>query len=181
MPASCDIRIVSNDGETDMIASKPTLLLNKPVGIVSTQPDKRLGQVPAWKLLTKEGFDPELSSPSSSTSSSSLKRDFDHIVSQPWSMNVVGRLDKDSRGLLLMTQDGVLARKVIGTKDVWKKYVVKCHVKPSEQQIKRLNGSMTLDGAKLKPMRVNQVEIAGGGGAALEFKLREGRKHQIRR
>ena len=36
-------------------------------------------------------------------------------------MAVVGRLDKDSRGLLLMTQDGVIAKKVIGTQSVWKR------------------------------------------------------------
>ena len=108
---------------------KPSVLLHKPVGIVSTQPDPKLKQVPAWKLLTEKNISMEKSSYHSSDTNfdvddgDSQRKErnenekeiiLQSILSKPWQMNVVGRLDKNSRGLLLMTQDGVLARKVIG-------------------------------------------------------------------
>ena len=130
-------------GEEDLV--RPSILLHKPVGVVSTQPDRRLKQVPAWELLTEENHDP------GARDSSVVARE---VTSEPWHMAVAGRLDKDSRGLLLMTQDGVLAKRVIGTKDVWKRYVVTVDEEPSKEQIRKLNTPMTLDGVRLKPMRV---------------------------
>ena len=157
-------------GEEDLV--RPSILLHKPVGVVSTQPDRRLKQVPAWELLTEENHDP------GARDSSVVARE---VTSEPWHMAVAGRLDKDSRGLLLMTQDGVLAKRVIGTKDVWKRYVVTVDEEPSKEQIRKLNTPMTLDGVRLKPMRVALSAPEARSPRVLEFELRDGRKHQIRR
>ncbi|UPR05323.1 pseudouridine synthase [Chloropicon primus] len=141
---------------------QPTAILHKPMGIT-----------PAWELLRAENqFVPEGRGPAPDGAMTRA------VVKEPWHMAVVGRLDKESRGLLLMTQDGVLARRVIGTKDVWKRYVVEVDRDASAEQVKRLNGSMNLDGVKLKRMVVKQD---AEDKKVLGFELREGRKHQIRR
>jgi 23S rRNA pseudouridine2604 synthase len=88
-----------------------------------------------------------------------------------------GRLDVDSTGLLVMTQDGRIARQLIGDdSEVDKEYLVRVVGNLSEDGLKRLNHGLSLDGKKLRPAKVNwQNEDQ------LRFVLREGRKRQIRR
>ena len=92
-----------------------------------------------------------------------------------------GRLDIDSTGLLVLTQDGRIAKQLIGEDSgVEKEYLVRvCHAKPGrlpEAELKRLNHGLSLDGKALRPARVTwQNEDQ------LRFVLREGKKRQIRR
>ena len=88
-----------------------------------------------------------------------------------------GRLDVDSTGLLVMTQDGRVARQLIGDdSDVDKEYLVRVTGQLSADGLKQLNHGLSLDGKKLRPAKVNwQNEDQ------LRFVLREGRKRQIRR
>jgi 23S rRNA pseudouridine2604 synthase len=88
-----------------------------------------------------------------------------------------GRLDVDSTGLLVMTQDGRIARHLIGDdSDVDKEYLVRVTGKLSADGLKLLNHGLSLDGKKLRPAKVSwQNEDQ------LRFVLREGRKRQIRR
>ena len=80
--------------------------------------DRRLGQVNAWELLTEENRRGGRGGGEAWEGAAELEA---AVLEEPWRMAVVGRLDKDSRGLLLMTQDGVIAKKVIGTQSVWKR------------------------------------------------------------
>jgi 23S rRNA pseudouridine2604 synthase len=98
------------------------------------------------------------------------------ILAAPQSLAVAGRLDRASRGLLLLTQDGVLARRLIGGNGVVKHYLVRTEPEASDGQVAKLNGPLRLDDRALLPMRVTREP-----GGALRFALREGRKHQIRR
>lgn len=140
-----------------------TVLLHKPPGVVSTQPEP--GQVPAWKLLTaasaEKGVPAEVLA---------------QVLADPASLSVAGRLDRASRGLLLLTQDGAVARQVIGGHGLEKVYEVQTAEPASGEQIRKLKGPLRLDGKPLLPMRVRRLSER-----TLEFRLVEGRKHQIRR
>lgn len=140
-----------------------TLLLHKPPGIVSTQPEA--GQVPAYKLLRRDNVAGEIDP-------DTLRR----IVADPSALSVAGRLDRASRGLLVLTQDGAVARRLIGGSGLEKVYLVRTSEPASDAQVRKLCGPLTLDGRRLRPMRVRRE-----GGDTLRFTLVEGRYHQIRR
>ena len=150
-------------GGAIQLASLLTILLHKPVGIVSTQPDG--GQTPAWKLVT-----------ASSVHGTVERETLTQIIAAPWTLAVAGRLDRASRGLLVMTQDGTVARRIIGGHGVEKCYRVRTAEPATDAQIRKLRGSLDLDGEPLQPMRVERV-----ADDALRFVLVEGKKHQIRR
>ena len=89
----------------------------------------------------------------------------------------VGRLDMDSEGLLLLTDDGTFANALTHPKhNIPKIYRVTVSPLPNEEQLHALSQPMTLDGYRLRPVGVKQ--IAHGD---LEMKLFEGRNRQIRR
>lgn len=161
--AAVNAQIVLNAHGSRRLAAHTTVLLHKPMGIVSTQPEE--GQIAAWTLLTAErawgGNDPE-----------ALAR----VLAKPWTMSVCGRLDKESRGLLLLTQNGVLAKLLTGGHGITKHYLVSVDRQVRPEDLARLRGSWTLDGQELQPMQVSQ-----SSQRQLRFSLVEGRKHQIRR
>lgn len=144
-----------------------TIILNKPVGYVSSQPEK--GYEPAIKLITEENQDPE---------------DKKRLHSKYFeNLAVVGRLDIDSHGLLIFTQDGRLAKKIIGEEsDVEKEYLVRIENLPNfrkaelNEKLKILRYGLELDGEKLKPAIVEQMNEN-----QLNFILIEGKKRQLRR
>jgi 23S rRNA pseudouridine2604 synthase len=125
-----------------------TIVMNKPVGYVSGQPEP--GKTPAG-----EG----------------------EVPARDASLPPIGRLDEDSRGLLLLSSDGVVARAVIGPgSELDKEYLVRVDGRITESALTRLRHGLELDGRTLKPARVTQVEPQ-----RLRFVLKEGRKRQIRR
>ncbi len=160
--AAPDARIEVIGRGARWLAQQVTVLLNKPIGVVSTQPEGQ--QIPAWHLLTRAtlhgGGDPDT---------------IERAVAEPWYLSVAGRLDKESRGLLLMTQDGVLARRATGG-GMKKTYRVRVDVEPDRDQLAALRGRLVLDGRPLQTMRISRC-----GERHLRFVLTEGRKHQIRR
>jgi 23S rRNA pseudouridine2604 synthase len=88
-----------------------------------------------------------------------------------------GRLDIDSQGLLVLTQDGRVAKQLVGEMSpVEKEYLVRVQGRLSEHGLELLNHGLELDGQALKPARVNWLNED-----QLRFILREGRKRQIRR
>ena len=137
-----------------------TVMLNKPVGYVSTQPEP--GYLPAIQLITAANqFDDR---------GQRLKfRD---------SLSVVGRLDIESQGLLLFTQDGRLAKHIIGEqRETEKEYLVRVEGGYlDEARLKLLRHGLSLDGEALKPAKVDWINAE-----QLRFVLTEGKKRQIRR
>ena len=147
-----------NDAAQAELAAGMTLVLHKPVGYVSGQPEP--GKVPAVRLLT---------TPNRLGAGQTPARDA--------SLPPIGRLDEDSRGLLLLSSDGVVAKAVIGPQsDLDKEYLVVVSGAVTETRLTRLRHGLELDGRALKPARVTQVEPQ-----RLRFVLREGRNRQIRR
>lgn len=144
-------------------AAKATILLNKPLGYVSGQPEDNYK--PAVRLIDAR----------SRWSGDTSPRDFER--SQLAGLAPAGRLDIDSTGLLILTQDGRVARQLIGEdSSIDKEYLVRVSGRLSEQGLSLLNHGLSLDGRQLKPAKVRwQNEDQ------LRFVLREGRKRQIRR
>ncbi|MDJ0920156.1 MAG: pseudouridine synthase [Henriciella sp.] len=140
------------------IEGKFTAVLNKPVGFVSAQPEQ--DQVPAARLLTAKAAADSSAPPARNARLAPL-----------------GRLDQDSRGLLLLSEDGVLAKAIIGPQHTLEKeYLVTVTGQITEGRLTLLRSGLELDKRKLKTAKVT-VEA----GQTLRFVLREGRKRQIRR
>lgn len=158
-----DARIEIDPAARQQQAERVTILLNKPIGYVSGQAED--GYEPAVVLVTPENH---------------WTGDASKLQPHPGQrrgLAPAGRLDIDSTGLLVLTQDGRIAKQLIGEdSDIEKEYLVRVEGQLSEQGMKLLNHGLELDGKKLRPARVNwQNEDQ------LRFILKEGRKRQIRR
>jgi 23S rRNA pseudouridine2604 synthase len=145
-----------------------TVLLHKPVGYVSGQAED--GYAPAATLVTRANRWSEDRLRGPSLGSGVLR-----------GLAPAGRLDIDSTGLLVLTQDGRIARTLIGEdSNVEKEYLVRVRrVQPGPlpaEALARLQHGLWLDGKPLKPAKVSWANED-----QLRFVLREGRKRQIRR
>lgn len=105
-----------------------------------------------------------------------------HLVSDiPEKIYPVGRLDKDSEGLLLMTNDGEFLNAVIHpANSIEKKYRVTVKPKVTEEQLVTLSSGMTIDGYKTEPAKVTVLKLADDR-TVLEIIIKEGRNRQIRK
>lgn len=140
-----------------------TVLLHKPVGWVSGQAEA--GYRPAIQLVT-----PELR----------WSQDRAALVWTPAltrGLAPAGRLDIDSTGLLVFTQDGRIARTLIGAEsDIEKEYLVRVKGRLDAAGLARLNHGLSLDGQALRP-----AQVSWQNEDQLRFILKEGKKRQIRR
>ncbi len=141
---------------------KLTVILNKPVGYVSGIPEK--GYKPAVSLITAKNCIHK--PPKLFFANSNLE-----------ALAPAGRLDIDSEGLLVLTQDGRVARKLIKPdSDIEKEYLVRFKGDCDKAKLNLLCHGLSLDGKKLKPAKVTRLNLD-----QLKFILTEGRKRQIRR
>jgi 23S rRNA pseudouridine2604 synthase len=151
--------LVLNDLAQGELRASLTVVLNKPVGVVSSQPEG--DQTPAVRLLTAQALCGE--SPV--------------IPDRSTRLAPLGRLDQDSHGLLVLSEDGVLAKALIGPESpLDKEYLVRVSGAITEQKLARLRHGLALDGRQLKPATVTLA-----GEQRLRFILKEGRNRQIRR
>ncbi|MFH1740268.1 MAG: pseudouridine synthase [bacterium] len=94
----------------------------------------------------------------------------------------VGRLDQDSCGLLLLSNDGDLIHALLHpSRKVWKRYRVEVSGKITSAVLDRLRASVELDGRPTAPAEVDLVKRLGPSQGVLEVAIREGRRRQIRR
>jgi 23S rRNA pseudouridine2604 synthase len=99
------------------------------------------------------------------------------VPSPKTSLPPVGRLDQNSRGLLILSEDGVLAKAVIGPdSQVEKEYRVTVKGRITREKIGLLRHGLELDGRELKPAKVQLADTQ-----VLRVVLVEGRNRQIRR
>ncbi|MDB2613680.1 pseudouridine synthase [Chlamydiales bacterium] len=160
---------ISPDAEIELRAyakkkqgKKATIILNKPLGYVSTQPES--GYSPAIDLVTAENQYQVEKGPK-----------FDPYHRKK--LAVAGRLDIDSKGLLILTQDGVIVKKIIGENaEMEKEYLVRVEGVINPEKIKQLRFGLSLDEKELKSASVELLEEG-----LLKFILTEGKKRQIRR
>lgn len=171
-----DARIEVDPAARGQQQRQVTIVLHKPVGYVSAQAED--GHPPAVTLVQPRNR---------------WKGDGARIAFSPQQLRGLapaGRLDIDSTGLLVLTQDGRVARQLIGEDSgTEKEYLVRvswagpqCEVTRDVQavfprdQLARLRHGLSLDGRALKPARVDWQNPE-----QLRFVLTEGRKRQIRR
>ncbi len=177
-PAEMGVKVGPNDRvEIDPRAkghqqTQVTILLHKPMGYVSGQAED--GHEPAITLIHGRNHWRE------DTSKNRIQ------PSQLRGLAPAGRLDIDSVGLLVLTQDGRVARQLIGEdSQMEKEYLVRVtyqgealnvqKVFPREQ-LARLRHGLSLDGKPLKP-----AQVEWQNPEQLRFVLTEGKKRQIRR
>ncbi|WP_243287513.1 pseudouridine synthase [Geothrix terrae] len=98
----------------------------------------------------------------------------------PGRLYPVGRLDFNSEGLLLMTNDGALAQVLMGPEhEIPKVYLVKVHRTPKPELLKEFEAGFLLSGRRLKPCHIEIAEK--GDNPWLKVTLTEGKNQQIRR
>lgn len=151
---------VKVDGKRLRAATSPRyILMNKPRGVVVTRDDPQ-HRPTVYHLLGAR-------------------------VSEP--VVPVGRLDFDSEGLLLLTNDGALAHRIAHPSGGCEKvYEVKVSGVPTPAKIAKLARGVLLDGTRTAPARVELMDTTPerdgvGGNAWLRVVLGEGRSRQVRR
>ncbi len=158
---NCAIRL--DHAASTQQQQRVTLLLHKPIGYVSGQPEP--GYQPAVTLIRPEtlwqdGCATQTFRPA-------------HLKG----LAPAGRLDIDSTGLLVLTQDGRIAKQLIGEdSEIEKEYLVRVSGPLDDKGLARLNHGLSLDGRALRPAKVSWQNAD-----QLRFILKEGRKRQIRR
>jgi len=106
---------------------------------------------------------------------------FEHLPDGMPRVISVGRLDLNSEGLLLLTNDGELARKLELPSNAWlRRYRVRVHGEVSEDALARLENGITIDGMAYGPISAT-LDRRQGANAWLSVSLREGKNREIRR
>ncbi len=139
------------DGKPLRSGKKVYILLNKPKGIITTRLDPE-GRATVFHILPSKFRE----------------------------LHPVGRLDKDTTGLLLLTNDGDLTYRLTHPKfEVRKRYRVSCRGRIGDREKTRLERGMMIEGRKTARAKVDIVS-AGESGSDLYIDIHEGRKRQIR-
>lgn len=145
-----DVNKVYLDGDLISYSKYRYFMIDKPCGVVTATEDKK--QKTVLDLLSPE-----------------MRR---------MDLFPVGRLDKDTSGLLILTNDGDFAHRVISPKfSVQKRYYAEVEGEPTEEDEKAFKDGIELrDGLKCRP-----AELVRLGGNRCEVVLTEGKYHQVRR
>jgi len=139
--------VVAVDGRTVAPQELAYLMLHKPSGVVTTASDPQ------------------------------RRRTVVDLVESPERVYPVGRLDRDTTGLLLLTNDGELANRLAHPRQgVDKTYVVEVEGDPPPEAIRRLEEGVELDDGPTAPARARRL-----GAGRLELVIHEGRNRQVRR
>jgi len=171
-PVAVDARIEVDRQAEQQQRLQVTILINKPVGYVSGQAED--GHEPAVALVQPQNRWRECNS----------RMRWGH--EQLRGLAPAGRLDIDSIGLLVLTQDGRVARQLIGEdSEIEKEYLVRVSYGPETvnvqalfppEKLALLNHGLSLDGQALRP-----AQVSWQNPEQLRFVLKEGKKRQIRR
>ncbi len=139
-------------------SEKITVLINKPMDYVSGLPEE--GYESAVMLIQKEN----------------RQSAWDQVPGRH-GLAPAGRLDIDSMGLIVFTNDGRIARQLIGENTtVEKEYLIWVRGEITEDKLELLRHGLSLDDKALKPAKIDLLK-----GSQIRMTLREGRKRQIRR
>jgi 23S rRNA pseudouridine2605 synthase len=144
--------VTVNGKAVEPVSTSTYLMMNKPVGVLTSVGDDRGRQTVV-----------------------------DHLPAERPRVFPVGRLDLDSRGLVLLTDDGELAGRLMHPRyHVEKEYRVVVRGRPGDDALRRLSEGMVVRGERFEPA---DVRVLGGtdGETRLSMVLREGRKREVRR
>lgn len=125
---------------------------NKPIGLVTTEKDEK-----------------------------GRKTVFDNLPNNLPRVMSIGRLDLNSEGLLLLTNDGELKRTLELPSTGWtRKYRVRVNGVPTPERLNKLKNGITVDGEKFRPMAIS-IDRQQGANAWLTISIKEGKNREIRR
>src|SRR5207253_5722645 len=145
-------RVTIGGRAIEPVSESTYLMMNKPIGVLTSIGDDRGRQTVA-----------------------------DHLPSGAGRIFPVGRLDLNSRGLLLLTDDGELAGRLMHPRyHVEKEYRVVVRGRPDDAALRRLSEGMIVRGERFEPAEVRVLDGADGD-TRLSMVLREGRKREVRR
>ena len=145
-------RVTIGGRTIEPVSQSTYLMMNKPVGMLTSIGDDRGRQTVADRLPTGGAR-----------------------------LFPVGRLDLNSRGLLLLTDDGELAGRLMHPRyHVEKEYRVVIQGRPSDDALRRISEGMIVSGEEFQPAQVRVLETAPGE-SRVSMVLREGRKREVRR
>jgi len=141
------------DGQEASIAKHYTLVVNKPKGVVTTLSDPQ-GRPTIARLLPDYGVQ----------------------------LKPVGRLDMDTEGLLIVTNDGELAHRLMHPRyGVEKEYIAVVKGEPGEKALQKLRNGVFIEGGKTAPAQVSLLPTQRSGkSSTLKITVHEGRKRQVR-
>lgn len=141
------------DGEPARVAKHYTVLLNKPTGVVTTLRDPQ-GRPTIVRYLPNFGVQ----------------------------LKPVGRLDMDTEGLLLVTNDGELAHRLAHPRfGIEKEYQAKVAGVPDDRALRELRTGVYIEGGRTRPAEVRVTYASGrGDSSVLHIALKEGKKRQVR-
>lgn len=160
---NCKIELLGQAKNT--LSKKVTILYHKPIGVVSAQSEGKY-RAALEMIGPNNQFLQDKSPPANPFSPAMLK-----------GLAPAGRLDIDSTGLLVLTQDGKIARQLIDENStVEKEYLVRVEGTGIKNAIESLRFGLSLDGKALKP-----ATVTWQNDDQLLFILTEGKKRQIRR
>lgn len=144
--------VMVDDRIIELEEDKVYIILNKPVGYMTTLKD-RFSDKKVIDLI--EGVDERI--------------------------YPVGRLDEDTEGLLILTNDGDLTFKLTHPSyEVNKRYIAHVEGLPKEESLEKLRRGIPMDGSITSPARVDLIRV-GKGSAFLEIEIHEGKNRQVRR
>ncbi len=146
--------IIEYDGKRILIQEKKIVILfNKPKGVICSNTD------PQGRKTTSDFF-----------------------RQIPYRLYNIGRLDYDTEGLLLITNDGDLAYKMMHPSfQIDKVYYVVCSGNPSEDDFKALEKGVMLDDGMTAPAKIENVRKNDRGNTSFYITIHEGRNRQVRR
>jgi len=108
--------------------------------------------------------------------SGNKKRVVDLFAAYPHRLFTVGRLDRDTTGLLLVTNDGHFAQRVIHpSANIVKEYLVKTGQEITDEHLKAISGGTRIEKAHVRPFRVTKVRKG-----TLKIAVKEGKKREVR-
>jgi 23S rRNA pseudouridine2605 synthase len=145
-------RVTVGGRPVEPVATSTYLMMNKPVGMLTSVGDDRGRQTVV-----------------------------DRLPAERPRVFPVGRLDLDSRGLVLLTDDGELAGRLMHPRyHVEKEYRVVVKGRPGDEALRQLSEGMVVGGERFEPAEVQRLESTDGD-TRLTMVLREGRKREVRR
>jgi 23S rRNA pseudouridine2605 synthase len=107
---------------------------------------------------------------------------FDHLGELPARVESVGRLDLDTEGALLLTNDGPLAHRLTHPSSaIEKQYLAKVYRTPSPKTLRAIESGIELDDGMTAPCVVRVLEKTDAGNAWVEVTVTEGRNRLVRR
>ncbi len=149
--------IVEVNGEIiKPVDEKIYIMFNKPTGVITTISDER-GRKSVMDFVSR------------------------FIENEKYRVFPVGRLDRNSTGLLLLTNDGELAARILDPKNhIPKEYIVTVKGHPSRKKLNELQEGIVIDGKKTLPCRI-EMRSRDNNTTTLKITLYEGKKRQIRK